>query len=100
MAVKDRGAIGQLIGGAEKLRFWSYTGNFMRAFENAYIQSTQDATDPRHWAGMKRMVSDFREYWPKRKTGIGRTSSISWTPRSCVQTPELICLCPATTRLR
>jgi hypothetical protein len=61
------------IGGADKLRYWSYNNNFVRAFENAYIQWTQDALDPRHWAGIKRMVTDythvsgFREFWPNRK---------------------------------
>ena len=61
------------ITGADKVRFWSYTSNFTRAIENAYIQSTQDALDPRHWAGMKRMLIDtvhlpgYQEYWPNRK---------------------------------
>jgi len=59
--------------GAEKMRYWGFNSNFIYAFENAYIQSTQDALDPRHWAGMKRMVIDythvpgFKEYWPNRK---------------------------------
>ncbi len=61
------------ISGSVKMRYWSFTANFVRAFENAYIQSSEDALDPRHWAGMKRMVTDFaqvpgfRDYWPNRK---------------------------------
>ena len=60
-------------GGGGRLMHELIRDTFMRAFENAYIQSTQSAMDPRHWAGMKRMVSDytqvpgFREYWPNRK---------------------------------
>jgi len=59
--------------GAEKTRYWAYTSNFIRAFENAYIQWTHGALDPRQWGGMKRMVTDyghipgFQEYWLNRK---------------------------------
>ncbi len=61
------------ISGAEKMRFYSFNNNFTRACENAYIQSTQGVLDPKHWAGMKRMMIDFthmpgfREYWLNRK---------------------------------
>ncbi len=61
------------ISGADKMRYWTFNGNFTRACENAYFQSTQGALDPKHWAGMKRMMIDythvpgFREYWPNRK---------------------------------
>ncbi len=61
------------ISGTEKMRYWGFNSNFIYAFENAYIQSTQHALDPRYWAGMKRMVTDythvpsFREYWSNRK---------------------------------
>jgi len=61
------------ISGAEKMRYWGFNGNLAYAFENAYIQSTEDALDPRHWSGMKRMMIDytsvpgFTDYWPNRK---------------------------------
>jgi hypothetical protein len=61
------------INGAEKMRYWGFNGYFMYAFENAYVQLTEDALDPRRWSGMKRMMIDytsvpgFREYWPSRK---------------------------------
>jgi hypothetical protein len=61
------------ISGADKVRYWAYTSNFIRAFENAYFQWTEDALDPSQWAGMKRMITDyghipgFQEYWPNRK---------------------------------
>ena len=44
-----------------------------RALENAYIHWTEGALDHRHWAGMRRMLTDyaqlpgFQEYWPNRK---------------------------------
>ena len=61
------------ISGPEKMRYWAFNSNLMYAFENAYIQTTQDALDPRHWSGMKRLVIDytytpgFQEFWPNRK---------------------------------
>ncbi len=36
------------ISGAEKMRYWGFNGYFMYAFENAYVQLTEDALDPRH----------------------------------------------------
>ena len=61
------------ISGAEKMRYWGFNGYFTLAFENAYVQLTEDALDPRHWSGMKRMMIDytsvpgFTDYWPSRK---------------------------------
>jgi hypothetical protein len=61
------------ISGADKVRYYGLNGNFVRALENAYIQWTEGALDARHWAGMKRMLTDyaqlpgFREFWPFRK---------------------------------
>ena len=61
------------VSGAEKTRYWAFTGNFFRAFENAYIQRTEGALDASRWEGMKRMMIDyghlpgFKEYWPNRK---------------------------------
>ncbi len=61
------------ISGAEKMRYWGFLGFWLYAFENAYIQLTEDALDPRHWSGMKRMMIDytsvpgFRDYWPNRR---------------------------------
>ena len=60
------------ISGADKLRYWGFNNNFVLAFENAYIQS-EYALGHRHWAAMKRMMTDythvqgFREFWPNRK---------------------------------
>lgn len=61
------------ISGADKVRYYGLNGNFLRALENAYIQWSEGALDLRHWAGMKRMLTDygklpgFREFWPHRK---------------------------------
>ena len=61
------------INGADKVRYWAFTNNFTRAFENAYFQWTDGALDPSQWAGMKRMTTDFghipgfQEYWANRK---------------------------------
>jgi hypothetical protein len=61
------------INGADKVRYWCYTSNFIYAFENAYFQWVQEALDSNKWAGMKRMVTDyahlpgFEEYWRNRK---------------------------------
>jgi hypothetical protein len=59
--------------GADKVRYWAYTSNFIKAFENAYLQWTYEVLDTKQWEGMKRMLTDyghipsFREYWQNRK---------------------------------
>lgn len=59
--------------GADKARYYGKNSNFIHAMENAYFQSAEGALDPRHWAGMHRMLIDytqvagFIEYWANRK---------------------------------
>lgn len=66
------------ITGIDKVRYYGLNSNFIRALENAYIQWTEGALDPRHWEGMKRMMSDythlpgFQQYWPDRKHWFSR----------------------------
>ena len=61
------------ISGAEKVRYYGLNGNFVRALENAYIQRSEGALDPRHWAGMERMLADyarlpgFLDFWADRQ---------------------------------
>jgi len=61
------------ITGAEKVRYYGLNGNFVRALENAYIQWCEGALDHRHWAGMRRMLSDYAQlpgfagFWSDRK---------------------------------
>lgn len=60
------------VDGSDKLRYWGFNNNLVLAFENAYNQS-EYALGCRHWAAMKRMMTDytqvqgFREFWPNRK---------------------------------
>jgi len=59
--------------GAERVRFNTFTHNFVRVYENAFLQWRAGVIDPAHWEGMARMMIDFtsmaafQTYWQERK---------------------------------
>ncbi len=59
--------------GAERVRFNTFTHNFVRVYENAFLQWRAGVIDPAHWEGMTRMMIDFtsmaafQTYWQDRK---------------------------------
>ena len=59
--------------GAERARFYTFTNNLVRVYENAFLQSRAGVMDPAHWEGMTRMMIDFTSmaafhgYWKERK---------------------------------
>jgi len=56
-----------------RIRFHTFMGNFMRVYENAYLQKRAGAIDEAQWEGISRMIIDCKEmaafcaYWKDRK---------------------------------
>jgi hypothetical protein len=64
---------GEQLSGLDKNHYYVFLGNFLRAFENAFVQWKNGALDSGQWDGMKRMYIDncqlqaVREYWKNRR---------------------------------
>ena len=61
------------LSGAVRVRYYTFTSNLMRGYENAFLQRQEDAISEAHWTGITRMMIDFTamaafpEYWADRK---------------------------------
>jgi hypothetical protein len=61
------------LSGVRRLRYYTFMGSAMRAYENAYLQNREQAIIADHWAGFRRMMIDvsamaaFPSYWADRK---------------------------------
>ena len=61
------------LSGVSCLRYYTFMGSYMRAYENAYLQNREQAIISDHWAGLTRMMIDvsampaFSNYWADRK---------------------------------
>jgi len=59
--------------GTERARYYMFTNNLVRVYENAYLQSRVGVIDKAHWEGMTRMMIDytsmaaFQGFWADRK---------------------------------
>ena len=56
----------------DRVRYYTWSSNLVRVYENAFLQNRQKVIDEAHWAGMKRMMIDvsampaFSLYWADR----------------------------------
>jgi hypothetical protein len=61
------------LSGANRVRYYTFNSNFLRVYENAFLQKQQNVIDDAHWSGMTRMMIDytkmvaFPQYWQDRK---------------------------------
>jgi hypothetical protein len=61
------------LSGLSRLRYNTFIGSTLRAYENAYLQNREQAINADHWAGLTRMMIDvtampaFPNYWTDRK---------------------------------
>jgi len=61
------------LSGVSRLRYNTFMGNAMQAYENAYLQNREQVINAGHWAGLTRMMIDvsampaFPNYWEDRK---------------------------------
>ncbi len=98
MLVKAAG--GSELQGAERVRYYSFTHNLVRVYENAFLQLRSDVIDQAHWAGMTRMMIDytsmasFQSYWLDRKHWVSDefqehmdNNVISVSPKTGVAVP-------------
>ncbi len=98
MLVKAAG--GSELQGAERMRYYSFTHNLVRVYENAFLQLRSDVIDQARWAGMTRMMIDytsmagFQSYWLDRKHWVSDefqehmdNNVISVSPKTGVAVP-------------
>jgi len=98
MLVKAAG--GSELQGAERMRYYSFTHNLVRVYENAFLQLQSDVIDQARWAGMTRMMIDytsmagFQSYWLDRKHWVSDefqehmdNNVISVSPKTGVAVP-------------
>jgi hypothetical protein len=61
------------LSGVSRVRYNTYMGSTLRAYENAYLQNREQAINLDHWAGLTRMMIDitalpaFPIFWADRK---------------------------------
>ncbi len=65
-------AQGTDLSGSDRVRYYTFMHNFVRVYENAFLQNRPNVVDEAHWAGMTRMMIDvsampaFSLYWADR----------------------------------
>ena len=61
------------LSGSRRVQYSAFNSNFLRVYENAFLQRKGNALDDAHWIGMTRMMIDyskvpaFTSYWKDRK---------------------------------
>jgi len=56
-----------------RVRYYTFTSNLLRIYENAYLQRKEGTIHDAHWSGMTRMMIDYTDmpsfpiYWRDRK---------------------------------
>lgn len=61
------------LSGTSRVRYYTWSSNLLRVYENAFLQRRENAIDSAHWEGMTRMMIDvtkmtaFPDYWDNRK---------------------------------
>jgi hypothetical protein len=94
---------GSELQGAQRVRYYTYTHNLVRVYENAFLQLQSGVIDQAHWEGMTRMMIDFtsgagfQSYWLNRKHWVSDefqeymdTNVISVLPKAGVDLAEAV----------
>ena len=61
------------LGGANRVRYWTFTSNLLRIYENAYLLKRENSISEAHWSGMTQLMIDYKSmpafagYWEDRK---------------------------------
>jgi len=59
--------------GANRVRYWTFTSNLLRIYENAYLLKREHSISEAQWSGITRMMTDYKSmaafpgYWADRK---------------------------------
>jgi len=86
--------------GPTRVRYWTFTSNLLRIYENAYLLKRENSTSEAHWGGMTQLMIDYKsmaafpEYWEDRKHWLSaefrtymETEILPTAPRSGVTIP-------------
>ena len=63
----------EVLEGVNRVRYYTFTNNLMRIYENAYLQNLEKSIPKAHWVGLTRLLIDytdmpaFASYWHDRK---------------------------------
>jgi hypothetical protein len=61
------------LGGPTRVRYFTFTSNLLRIYENAYLLKRENSISEAHWSGMTQLVIDYKSmaafpaYWEDRK---------------------------------
>lgn len=61
------------LAGPTRVRYWTFTSNLLRMYENAYLLKGENSISEAHWSGLTRLMVDYKsmaafpEYWEDRK---------------------------------
>jgi len=61
------------LGGPTRVRYWTFTSNLLRIYENAYLLKRENSVSEAHWSGMTQLMIDYKSmaafpaYWEDRK---------------------------------
>ena len=65
--------------GPTRVRYWTFTSNLLRIYENAYLLKGENSISEAHWGGLTRLMIDYKsmaafpEYWGDRKHWLSDT---------------------------
>ena len=65
--------------GPTRVRYWTFTSNLLRMYENAYLLKGENSISEAHWSGLTRLMIDYKsmaafpEYWEDRKHWLSET---------------------------
>jgi hypothetical protein len=68
----EAGHKAQLVG-PTRVRYFTFTSNLLRIYENAYLLKRENSISEAHWSGMTQLVIDYKSmaafpgYWEDRK---------------------------------
>jgi len=68
----EAGHKAQLVG-PTRVRYFTFTSNLLRIYENAYLLKRENSISEAHWSGMTQLVIDYKSmaafpgYWDDRK---------------------------------
>ncbi|MBX2823124.1 MAG: hypothetical protein KTR33_00255 [Gammaproteobacteria bacterium] len=63
----------EVLEGVNRVRYYTFTNNLMRIYENAFLQKKERSIPEAHWVGLTRLMIDytdmpaFASYWRDRK---------------------------------
>ncbi len=65
--------------GPTRVRYWTFTSNLLRMYENAYLLKGENSISEAHWSGLTRLMIDYKSmaafptYWEDRKHWLSET---------------------------